>query len=84
MQQCSQQAVEIEYRRRVIRKTVARESLLYMRVTLKMTRAVKEESGGGLVINTLQPADCMVSMHGDLPQRRSRQTSREFVSRPWF
>lgn len=37
MQLCSQQAVEIEYRTRVIRKTVARESLLYMRVTLKMT-----------------------------------------------
>lgn len=67
-----------------MRKTVARESLLYMRMTLRMTRAVKEESGGGLVINTLQPGDCIVSMHDELLQRRSRQTFREFVSQPCF
>lgn len=83
MQLCSQ-AVEIEHRTRVLRKTVARESLLYMRMTLRMTRAVKEESGGGLVINTLQPGDCIVSMHDELLLRRSRQTFREFVSQPCF
>ena len=34
-----------------------------------MTRAANGESGGGLVIDTLQPEDCILSTHGDLPQR---------------